>query len=57
MVFISPDHKAGYLRIKEAANTVVEKYVANRPYILVFLRTRNTKLPFGIGKLSILTLR
>ena len=59
MVFKSPDHKAGYLRIKEAANTVVEKYMANRPYILVFLRTRTTNLPLGICAIAhlFLTLR
>ena len=38
--------------------TVIEKVdSANRPYILVYFRTLNPNLPFGIGKPSILTLR
>ena len=36
--------------------TVVEKYMANRPYILVY-KGPFTNLPFGIGKPSILTLK
>ena len=47
-------NRSGYFR---PFGPVVEKEMANRPYILVYKRTLYIHLPFGIGKPSILTLR